>query len=428
DDIKIEYHPSSGIEAKVYVFDSFERCASEFLAPPPDGQPWRPFKSRLEFEIAEIMLEVGFNNQQSDRFIKLCHRCAVGKEKFTFKNHKDIHNMWEAASHRITKFTKEVISIPFAGDEELREYDVHYRDLWELAADMLRNPRLFPYFTFDAHHLSKFDGNAFVSFVDEPFTARDIWDVQLQLPPGAKPLAYILYADKTKLSSFGTAKGYPVYARLANLPTAIRNGRGTGGGYVVGWLPIVKDEKLHSGKPSWVDFKNTVWHKSFARIISSLASKSQTGQWFECLDGITRWFFLCILILSADFEEQSVMSLTQGIMSLWPCPICLVPRDDLWDTSKSYHRRTSNESQAVINAARVKDTFEEREELLKEQALRLIDNAFWAVAFTCVFRALSHDHCHFNHGGLWSRHLWVELQKYVVTLGRGKVSQVDNQF
>ncbi|KAG1829882.1 hypothetical protein EV424DRAFT_1585853 [Suillus variegatus] len=398
DDIKIEYHPSSGIEAKVYSFDNFEHRAADFLVPPPDGQPWSPFKSRLEFEIAEIMLEVGFNNQQTDHLIKLCHHCAVGKEKLTFKNHKDIHNMWEAASHRITKFTKEVILVPFTGDEGLWEYDVHYRDLWELAADMLCNPRLFPHFTFDAHRLSKFDGNTFS-----------------QLPPGGKPLAYILYADKTKLSSFGTAKGYPVYAR-------------EGGGYVVGWLPIVKDEKLHSGKPSWVDFKNTIWHTSFARIISLLASKSQTGQWLECLDGVTHWFFLCILILSMDFKEQSVMSLTRGIMSLWPCPICLVPRDDLWDTSKSYRQRTSKESQAVINAVRAKETFEEREELLKEQALHLIENAFWAVAFTCVHRALSHDHCHVNHGGLWSCHLWVELQKYVVTLGRAQVSQVDNWF
>ncbi|KAG1736848.1 uncharacterized protein EDB91DRAFT_1055411, partial [Suillus paluster] len=95
DDIKIEYHLSSGIKAKVYGFDSFERCAAEFLVPPPDGEPWRPFKSWLKFEIAEIMLKVGFNNQQSDWFIKLCHCCALGKEKFTFKNHKDIHNMWE---------------------------------------------------------------------------------------------------------------------------------------------------------------------------------------------------------------------------------------------------------------------------------------------------------------------------------------------
>jgi Plavaka transposase len=52
-------------------------------------------------------------------------------------------------------------------------------------------------------------------------------------------LCFILYADKTKLSSFGTAKAYPVVARCANLPTEIRNGNGIGGGRVVGWLPIV---------------------------------------------------------------------------------------------------------------------------------------------------------------------------------------------
>jgi hypothetical protein len=60
------------------------------------------------------MLEVGFNNQQTDCLIKLCHHCAVGKEKLTFKNHKDIHNMWEAASHRITK----VVVYPFSSSNE----------------------------------------------------------------------------------------------------------------------------------------------------------------------------------------------------------------------------------------------------------------------------------------------------------------------
>jgi hypothetical protein len=108
------FHPSSGIKAKVYSFDNFERRAADFLVPPPDSQPWSPFKSRLEFEIAEIMLEVGFNNQQTNRLVKLCHRCAVGKEKLTFKNHKDIHNMWEAALHCITK----VVVYPFSSANE----------------------------------------------------------------------------------------------------------------------------------------------------------------------------------------------------------------------------------------------------------------------------------------------------------------------
>jgi hypothetical protein len=64
------------------------------------------------------------------------------------------------------------------------------------------------------------------------------------LPPEGKLLAFIIYADKTKLSSFGTAMGYPVIARIGNLPVDIRNGNGLGGGELVGWLPIVGSSDL----------------------------------------------------------------------------------------------------------------------------------------------------------------------------------------
>ncbi|KAG1883237.1 hypothetical protein F4604DRAFT_1737081, partial [Suillus subluteus] len=360
DDIKIEYHPSSGIEAKVYPFHNFQRRPMVSSDAPPSSEPWHPFQSRLEFEVAELALEVGLNNKQTDWLVKLCHRCIDGKEKFMFKNHKDIHIKWEAASVRITKFTKEVISVPYDG--KMWDFDLHYRDLWGLASDLLEDPRIFPHFTFDAQHLSKFDGETFVHFMDEPFTAQDFWDVQSQLPPGGKPLAFILYADKTKLSSFGTVKGYPVVARLANLPTNIRNGRGVGSGYVVGWLPIIQEDKDYAGKPGWVNFKNTVWHESFRRITALLASKLKTGQWFACMDDVSRWFFLCVLILSADYEEQCVMLLTRGVMSLWPCPICLVPRDAL-----------SDDSRAAVMAARSKDTLEEKEEVLKVLGLHDIE-------------------------------------------------------
>lgn len=60
------------------------------------------------------------------------------------------------------------------------------------------------------------------------------------LPDGTKPLCLILYADKTKLSSFGTEMGYPILARCTNLPTDVCNGEGIGGGRVVGWLPMVR--------------------------------------------------------------------------------------------------------------------------------------------------------------------------------------------
>ncbi|KAG1738384.1 uncharacterized protein EDB91DRAFT_1237752 [Suillus paluster] len=415
DDIKVVHHPKSRIPTKVHVFGDFKRHPahhSSWSTPEPDAQPWRPFKSRLEFDIAEITLEAALNNAQTDHLLDICRRCARQSEKFTFQNHKDIRAKWDAASQH---FTKDVVSIPFT--DKSWDFDVYYRDLWGWATDLLHDPYLFPHFHFDAQHLSKFNGQSFKHFVDEPFTAQNFWDAQSQLPPDAKPLAFILYADKMKLSSFGT-----------NLPTDIRNGQGMGGGYIVGWLPVVKEDKQYSGKPAWANFKAIVWHKSFKRILSSLATKSNMGQWFECLDRVQRWFFPLILILSSDFEEQSTMSLTRGVRALWPCPVCLVPHDELSDTSHCYPRRTSCDLQAILATARVKDTAEEREETLKDYGLHDILNAFWTVKSTDVHRALLWDKLHFHSGGGWSDHLWVELQKYINGLGQDKTSQVDKNY
>ncbi|KAG1898719.1 uncharacterized protein F5891DRAFT_1129341 [Suillus fuscotomentosus] len=388
------------IKAQIYPFNNFHHCpATSSAYTTPNNHPWCPFQSRLEFEVAELALEVGLNNKQMDCLINICHQCSLRKDSFMLKNHKDIHGKWEAASHRITKFMKDVISVPY--DSKMQEFNVYYRDLWDLATDLLRDPNLFPHFQFDAQHLSKFDGQTFS-----------------QLPQDAKPLAFILYTDKTRLSSFGTAKGYPRW-----LPIVCPN-----------VCLIVMEDKEHSGKSSWVNFKNAVWHESFAKITSSLASKSRTEQWYPCLDGIDRWFFLCLLILSADYEEQQVlsfyimffltiiyrcvMSLTRGVMSLWPCPICLIPRDELWDTSKQYTRRIADTLRDIVLAAQEMDTHEEQEELLKQHGLRNVTNSFWAIQYSDVHRALSHDRCHYNHGGLWSRHYWVKLQKHLASLGR----------
>ena len=67
---------------------------------------------------------------------------------------------------------------------------------------------------------------------------------QSTLPLNGKPLGIILYSDRTKLSSFGTAKGYPVMAAISNFEADIRNGHGIGGGRVVGWEPIVNHQLL----------------------------------------------------------------------------------------------------------------------------------------------------------------------------------------
>ncbi|KAG1893170.1 uncharacterized protein F5891DRAFT_1196801 [Suillus fuscotomentosus] len=201
------------------------------------------------------------------------------------------------------------------------------------------------------HHFADFSHSCssegqFVRFIDEPWTADAFWNAQSQLPPDAKPLTFILYADKNKLSTFGTAKGYLIVACIANLPVHIHNGNMTlGGGRIVGWLPIVAKNQKHTRKKSIIDFKNAVWHKSFYQLLKSIELHSKNGYWFECGDQTQHRLWPLILILSGDYEEKCVMALIHGLKGKFPCP-CRFPTGPLHRKSKMYGKEKAEDLKA----------------------------------------------------------------------------------
>lgn len=229
-----------------------------------------------------------------------------------------------------------------------------------------------------------------------------------------------MYADKTKLSTFGTKKGYPVIARCANLPIGIRNGYGLGGGRVVGWLPVVccdvvcippfslpndaqkiEEDASESRKPGYVNFKRVVWHKSFYELLASIRELSKTGYSIECADGVVRHIYPAILILSADYEEQydclhyvttlsniyarCFMALIRGTNSKFPCPVCLVPGDELCK-GRVYALRTTETMEKVYDEACQMSTASERNNHLKGYGLRyaqVCSIMLWLVTCLC---------------------------------------------
>ncbi|KAG2031965.1 hypothetical protein BDR03DRAFT_936177 [Suillus americanus] len=234
-----------------------------------------------------------------------------------------------------------------------------------------------------------------------PWTVNAFWNSQSSLPKDeGKPFTFIIYTDKAKLSSFGHQKAYPVIVQCANLPVGIRNGEGFGGGRLVGWLPIVEEDRQYSGTQSFVNFKNVVWHKLFKCLLKSLALLSKTGFWVKCWDGIERLFYLLILILSADYEEQCVMSLIHGTKCKFPCPVCLVPREELGNVLTSYPLRMSASMQATLREAQNFIQQEDKEKVLMSRGLRDVGNAFLDVAHTDVHSAVSFDHLHVNNEAL----------------------------
>ena len=63
--------------------------------------------------------------------------------------------------------------------QENREFEVYHKSIWDWACDLLRDPRIGPHITFDAQRLFKYNGEKFVRFIDEPWTANSFWDFQV---------------------------------------------------------------------------------------------------------------------------------------------------------------------------------------------------------------------------------------------------------
>lgn len=95
DDIKIEYHPHSERPPEVLPLKDYQERRRNIKIPKlKTHQPWKPFKSRAEFEYAEIALKVGLSKNQSDTLIALMKRCIRGEETFTLDSHAHLCEIW----------------------------------------------------------------------------------------------------------------------------------------------------------------------------------------------------------------------------------------------------------------------------------------------------------------------------------------------
>lgn len=102
DDIKVEYHPRSGRPSQFFHFGDYTTDLPE-MSIPVDPEPWKPFRSRLDFELAELILDTHMNKAQTDTLISLIHHCVSEPDSFTLKNESDLARIWENASIRATK-------------------------------------------------------------------------------------------------------------------------------------------------------------------------------------------------------------------------------------------------------------------------------------------------------------------------------------
>ncbi|KAJ7637488.1 hypothetical protein B0H17DRAFT_995155 [Mycena rosella] len=212
EEIKRIFHPHS---KRPPIFQSFDNYVASNLVEQQgsiDNQPWRPFRSQLDFEMAEFCENNMLNRDSTETLISLIRRCGSNLTEFMLANQRELDDLWELASHKCTAFERGLITVHYKNEE--KNYDTYTRPLWDWVLGLVQDPRLASTFVWDAEKAYKFNGESFVHFYHEPWTADAFWVAQSKLPddPAAKPICLVLYADKSKLSTFRTQKAYVVIA------------------------------------------------------------------------------------------------------------------------------------------------------------------------------------------------------------------------
>ncbi|KAG1841019.1 hypothetical protein DFJ58DRAFT_718247 [Suillus subalutaceus] len=303
------FGPGSWLYRNYHPFLSAQPCDLEgnFLppgtSPPPltDKAPddWTPYRSRVEFELADYLKSTIFSDHRS--VYKAIDNTPFGDIK------------WESFTVKYTGDIPEEGTAPWMADS----HEVWFRDPREVIRNMLANPDfaaemdLRPYREF----ATKNDERQWKDFMsgDWAYKQADIISEDTDTH-GSTFVPVILGSDKTTVSvATGQNDYYPLYASIGNVRNnmcrAHRNAVA-----VVGFFAMPKTTKQHAETKEFRRFHRQLFHSSLSYILKSLkpgVARFGDGHYRRVIYGLGPYI--------ADYEEQVLLAC---IVRKW-CAKCL---------------------------------------------------------------------------------------------------------
>ncbi|KAG9023501.1 hypothetical protein FS837_005781, partial [Tulasnella sp. UAMH 9824] len=391
--IRFDYHPASKRPSQ--NFSSYEESVegnTHGIDMELPAKPYAPFPSFADFDFAEFVTENRLSSSVINDLLKRLHTTWANNVLLTLETAEEIEQHIKMSVEPTVAFKETRVSSSYQGsngDPVHEEHVVFLRSIRDWVSAVVKDPVLLPYFQWYPVKKYHIVGKREVQYVDEPWSGQDWWEDQIY---------------------------------------------------------DVEEEK---SSPEYINYKRQLYHQVLLAVFAPIVDSSQVGHGVICADSVLRTLYILIKFASGDYEEQVDMALIRGINSLYPCPVCLVPRNALSDITTGYPSRTAQQSREAFHQAAAHQTAGESgkaEEILKAYSLRPVfvstlcnwiwhekltvqKNAFWYLKHTDPHRALCFDVLHFFDGGLWGRHMWPELVRCIREVSGGaNITVIDDRF
>lgn len=101
DHISIEFHPSTKKAPKIVQMHEYSPLTYHETRPAPqpkiDNEPWSPFRTRLDFEVAELALNTHMNKGHINVLFALIRKCIKNPDDLTLRTASEVEKVWTAA-------------------------------------------------------------------------------------------------------------------------------------------------------------------------------------------------------------------------------------------------------------------------------------------------------------------------------------------
>ncbi|KAF8142215.1 hypothetical protein K438DRAFT_2114720 [Mycena galopus ATCC 62051] len=383
-------------------------------------RPWFPFRTRADFEVAEIVVKGGLNAEFSNKLLDgvYGHTWGASNSRVTIQNSDQLAHVLESARRCGVTFRSGSIFASYKGQRQ--EIKFEYRDPWDFITMLLDDETLSATSIYNS--VQKYYGEGTVTevhqerVIDEPNTA-DAWARFEDELPEADPFPHCLlplhfWLDEGLVTKRVTM--HPMVLRAVFQPGEIRNASGNGGGVLIGYMTSICDPSDPSNRntPQTLEFakyKMKVYQRVLRVIFSSLKPRSWSGEPIRCPDKYVRVFHPGILISSLDGKEAAYFNACRAALANFPCPKCLVNKCDLHKITSLFTSRTTATMRAVVLKAFRKNTKTDREKVLQNHGLHGVEHFLWDIRFSDPYAAYSYDTLHSDDLGKWGHHLWPLL-------------------
>ncbi|KAJ6559035.1 hypothetical protein B0H10DRAFT_1846098 [Mycena sp. CBHHK59/15] len=362
-----------------------------------EGNPYAPFNSKLDWEIARWAKLRGAG---STAFTDLLHIDGAHKSlDLSFGTSAQLNKIIDEKLPGRPKFTW--LEVVVNGEV----FHLYSRDIIECVRVLWGDSDFAPYL-FVAPERHYIDKDKTIRMYHNMHTSKWWWSTQEAVEkenPGDTIIPIIISSDKTQLTVFGNKTAYPVYMTIGNIPKEIRRKPSRRGYVLLGYLPTSRMKNVKN-KASHRHILGNIFHACMSHILAPLKAAGATGIPMTSGDGVTRRGRPIYATFVGDYPEQVLVT----AVKTGDCPTCEVPRDELGEDTK-FPLRDLESILAALDTLDAGPTI--YAQVCADVGIKPVYHPFWeGLPYTNIFQAISPDMLHQLYQGI-VKHLIAWLKE-----------------